>query len=52
LVIHGALDVAVYPEEVEDIIKAIPHAEILSGAPGEFAHNWQAIQICREKYVG
>lgn len=40
LVIHGALDVAVYPEEVEDIVKVIPHAEVLTGAPGEFAHNW------------
>lgn len=40
LVIHGALDVAVYPEEVDDIVKAIPHAVVLSGAPGDFAHNW------------
>lgn len=40
LVIHGSLDVAVYPEEVEDITKALPHAQVLKEAPSDFAHNW------------
>ena len=40
LVIHGSLDVAVYPEEVDDIVKAIPHAQLLKEAPGQYAHNW------------
>ncbi|KAK9896105.1 alpha/beta-hydrolase [Cystobasidium minutum MCA 4210] len=40
LVIHGQRDVAVYPEEVDDIVKAIPHAQVLKKAPGPYAHNW------------
>jgi hypothetical protein len=40
LVIHGKLDVAVYPEEVRYILQSLPHAEVLSKAPADFGHNW------------
>lgn len=40
LVIHGSLDVAVYPEEVQYITEAMPHAKVLKDTPAEFAHNW------------
>lgn len=40
LVIHGALDVAVYPEEADELFKCIPHAQSLGPPPGDFAHSW------------
>jgi len=40
LVIHGDLDVAVYPEALPDILKGLPHAKVAKCPTTRYGHNW------------
>lgn len=40
LIIHGKRDVSVYPNEMQDLMQGIKHAQVLQCPKDDFGHNW------------